>query len=226
MPGDNKWKSNSSGNTDVLRLHRNLKVLGRATTSFVFEEDDRTVLMLSRDRVKSAWLLDSGLTTEASNAFHTTGHHIPGMDDFPVYCLRMPKLYPLEGDNFRIVHAAYEENVDVHVRLLMKHATVPGFTEDMALADYFKDGMTRCNLRAVMSGFYDYYRQRPDRLFHPVVMWIRRFDALEFSYDLHCPNVMQTRDGDIVVVDPVFSAELKRTVVRFRNSRQNALKAA
>lgn len=173
--------------------YRKLKLLGRGATSLAFEKDPNTVLILTRDALKRDWLKHGlHMVIDDKVVVPINSHHIQGMDQIPLYAIQMPKLFPLTRENKRIVVDEIKEYTKLSREARQKANNNGSF-----------DRQKWINLLTKK-----YKEEHPDSLISPLFKFLLNHSANNFSIDLAKRQFMQTRDGKIVLLDPIIAEEL------------------
>lgn len=161
--------------------YRNLKLIGRGTTSLVFDYDNDYVLMLTRDPMKHDWLQQSGLgtTLDVIDVYHPK----KAIRDLDVYVMKVKKLYPLSKEN--------KKKTKVLINWLQKHK--------MAFLK-FRDSNTQYALKIMEMLEMDFTDQDSLREFFDFII---NYDSSQYYYDFHMGNFLEDSDGKIVAIDPV-----------------------
>lgn len=179
------------------------KALGepkRGATSIVYDIDDDNVYMLTRDIIKSEYLQQIGLA-EYIEEFKTYGHHIPGMDKIDVVVLKMPKLYPLSGENKKLAKICLKEFESI----------------------YFNNMCKSTNKDASFYGTIRDFQEKhgEEHIFSEMISVMSNYDFSQFNFDLGIRNLMQDKEGRIVVVDPIISQELLDTITLYKMNKED-----
>ena len=170
---------------------RSLKFLGRGATTLAFEKDANTVVFFTRDAMKLDWLRDGLRMVHDYQIINPVkGHHIRGMSEQPLYQVIMPKLYPLNAANRKLVTDEMRKFIQI--------------TSEVGLSTYAKQTWTQ-RLNQVIDA---YQAQHPDSVVLPLLEWLMNYDPDQFYMDMGARQFKQTLNGDLVLLDPVVSAEL------------------
>ena len=168
---------------------RKLKFLGRGATTLAFEKDATTVVFFTRDPIKLEWLRDGLRMVHGYQVINPVkGHHIRGMSKMPLYQVEMPKLYPLDAANRKLVTDEMRKFTQI--------------TMSIGLAG---NKTWRQKLLQVIDA---YHKNHPDSVVLPLLEWLMNYDPEQFYMDMGARQFKQTVDGDIVLLDPVVSSEL------------------
>ena len=173
---------------DIPAKYKSLPRLGRVTTTIALDDGD-SVILLTRDVMKREWLRDCGLADEL-DAYTTHTSHISGMNELPIYVLRVPRLFKLDLANRRLVKKVLEEFYKVRLDAQMNH--------------YGKRNPKEEELRALR----EHFTKNENHVLAPLFNFLGNYDARHFAYDLDLRNFMQDANGKLVVSDPIVMAEI------------------
>lgn len=188
----------SSVRLDEIPPHlRNMKLLGRGATTLAFEKDPSTVILFTRDLIKRDWLRDGLRMVHDYHLINPVRtHHIRGMQELPLYQVTMPKLYPLNAANRKLVTQEMRQFTQI--------------TQQVGLSRYAKHTWSE-KLNQVIDVYQD---QFPHSVVLPLLEWLMNYDPEQFHMDMGARQFKQTLSGDIVLLDPVVSAEIFDLLVR------------
>lgn len=174
-----------------------LPVIGQGATSIVLKKSEDQVILLTRDPVKADWLAVQGLGVRAGE-FRSKNPRTSAFNKFPIHVFEMPRLYTCGEANGDIVGHLIEEfekvKLDAWSRNKKRKA---GFEEKEIAAHFSADEQHRL---------------------YPVFRFLKAKSWTAYDLDLTPENFMQTRDGEIVIVDPVISRALQSVLFRFAPS--------
>jgi hypothetical protein len=175
-----------------MRFREKYPMIGRGTTSLVYDYDKDNVLVFTRDVMKEEWTrvaLQLSNFLEEFEVRHVS--HIKGMGELPIMVYTMTKLYPLSPANKKLVKAEIERY----------HDLLWSIKANDRYGLYHQD-------------LWNYYMEHyPNSVLMPVFDWMANYDSSQFEFDFHMKNFMQTSEGEIVPVDPVISTELYKLVM-------------
>jgi hypothetical protein len=175
--------------------YRKLPFLGRGATTLAFAKDADTALIFTRDSMKAEWLMHGlHMAQHREEIKPARAHHIPGMSMYPLVMIEMPRLYPLSPSNARLVT---QEVREFQKLLWDARAKAPG-----------KHGYGVDLTQMIRQLSLDYQRDRPNSLITPLIDWLINYDSSQYRLDVGRRQFKQTRDGQIVLLDPVVSSEL------------------
>ena len=182
----------SSVRLDEIPPHlRKMKLLGRGATTLAFEKDASTVVLFTRDPIKLDWL---GHGLRMVHDYHiinpVKGHHIRGMSNQPLYQVTMPKLYPLNAANRKLVTDEMRKFTQI--------------TQKVGLNTHAKHTWPQ-KLNQVIDA---YTTQHPHSVVLPLLEWLMNYDPDQFYMDMGARQFKQSLNGDLVLLDPVVSKEL------------------
>jgi hypothetical protein len=177
--------------------YREMTLLGRGATTLAFERDSHTVLIFTRDQIKLEWLRDGlRLVHHYHPVNPVRSHHIMGMRDLPIYMVVMPKLYPLDSHNKKLVSREMRQFVEVS----QKAGLGPNKNWEQRLA-------------LVIDEYHDRY---PHSKVLPLLEWLANYEPGQFYLDLGARQFKQTSSGDLVLLDPVVSSDLLDLLLKKR----------
>lgn len=179
---------------EIPKEYRNLKLLGRGATSLAFEKDPKTVILFTRDLLKKDWLTHGlHMVSGSREVVPVRSHHIRGMQEFPLYALEMPKLYPLNTENRKKVTQELKQWATIYNNAMRtsveKNNKINGYKLINALIN-------------------DYEENYPDSIIAPLIQFLSNYDPDQYQFDLGKRQFKQTYDGNIVLLDPVIDKEL------------------
>lgn len=179
---------------EVPRQYRKLPLLGRGMTALVFEKDPHTALIFTRDQMKVEYLRDTGLA-RVIDSYEVRGYNpVPGMSDFDIYILEMPKLHKLAGRNVTLVRKAMKEYDTVfHEKMRENGGMYRG--GDRARQDAVRDAV-------------QHFSGDENHMLEPLWSFLINYDASQFYMDLGTRNFLQDDEGKIYCVDPIASKEI------------------
>lgn len=166
----------------IPQKYRKLKFIDRGATSLVFEKDNDNVYILTRDPMKQDWLNQSGLGKYIET--FTSPHPIKDMEELEVDVFEMPKLYPLSKMN-KAKAKKIREKFDQYKVKFKRHTDLINKLIEMAEIEFENEDS-----------------------FNDFVNFIQNYDEKQFYFDLLQRNFMQTKNGDLVLTDPVVSKEI------------------
>lgn len=172
---------------------KNLTILNRGTTSMVLEKDPETVIVLTKDPIKRDWLVHE-LGIADQKFMYDTKH--PKLHDMPIYVLEMPRLYPL-GPKTR--KAARE---------LLKHFDEIYYKAINAMHRH--TSMTKMDILNWFYKFFDEYNKNntDEHALSQLVNFLRDYDPDQYEWDLRMGNLMQDKDENLVILDPIIDKEI------------------
>ena len=187
---------------EIPQKYKHLKVLGRGATSVVLEKDNDTVLIFTRDAVKTDWLTQSwGLAlAKWVDSYDSHKHHIRAFNEKPINILEMPKLYPLDLKNKRIVRDILKDFEKIKSSAYSKSYGRGNYSDRE-----FKIG--------IINQYQEFYNDHDDefeddRQLRNLIDFLSNYDEKQYDWDLGPRNFKQTQDGKLIVLDPVVDREL------------------
>jgi hypothetical protein len=173
-------------------------MIGRGTTTLVYEKDKDTVLVFTRDTLKEEFIRIILKMSTYVDEFRVFGHHhIRGACDFPIMVFEMSKLYPLSPANRKIVQKEIDRFEKVYF----------GFKNNNKYNDAHQQ----------VSNYYN--MKYPDSVLLPAIDWFANYNHTQFVYDFHLGNFMQTKDGTVVPIDPVVDTEILEIIKKHQQRR-------
>lgn len=178
---------------EVPSAYADLPVIGRGATSIVLRKDEDTVVLMTKDPIKAVWLTSQGLASKVGE-FTSTKARVPALRKFPIHVIEMPLLLPLDDANREIVEDLRTEfkNVALQAWSANKKRT-PGFETKQIIKHFSADEQHRL---------------------YPVFQFLKQHPWNRYDFDFEPENFMQTKDGSIVVVDPMISTTLRNVLMR------------
>jgi hypothetical protein len=171
-----------------------LPVIGQGATSIVLKKSEDQVILLTRDPVKADWLAKQGLGVRTGE-FRSKNPRIGLFNKFPIHVFEMPRLYPCQGENADIV---------AHLIAEVKAVKTAAWSRN-------KKGLEGVEEKEIVAHFTADEQHR----LYPVFRFLKSKSWMTYDLDLEPENFMQTRDGEIVIVDPVISRALQTVLFRF-----------
>lgn len=166
----------------IPQKYRDMKLIGRGATSLVFEKDNDSVYIMTRDPIKQDWLIQSGLGNHVET--FKSPHPMKDMEELEVDVFEMPKLFSLSKMNKAKVKKI-REKFDQYKIKFKKHTDLINKLIEMAEVEF-----------------------ENEESLNDFVNFIMNYDEKQFYFDLLQRNFMQTKDGDLVLTDPVVSKEI------------------
>jgi len=176
-----------------------LEIVGRGATSIVLKKDDDTVIVLTRDEMKTDWMNHSSVANFIGNF---DGLNARGTNstfrELPIRAYSMPRLYPLDGPNKKRVRQLIKEFETINRKYsLTKQEKANELRE---LTDEYE---LKFNKRHELAEFAEF---------------IINYDESQYYFDFKQNQFMQDKAGNIVVNDPVVSKEI---IDLFKSRRKN-----
>lgn len=169
--------------------YRKLPFLGRGATTLAFERDPTSVIIFTRDAMKLDWLRDGLRMVHDYRVINPVkGHHIRGMSQLPIYAVIMPKLFPLNAANRKLVTKEMRQFTEI--------------TSKVGL------GSNKTWSQKLLQVVDTYAAEHPDSHVLPLLEWLMNYDPDQFYMDMGARQFKQTAKGDLVLLDPIVSKEL------------------
>ena len=178
--------------------YKGLPILGIGTTSMVLEKDPNTVIMLTKDNIKKDWLVNELEIAKQINWYDT--YH-PKLKDMPIYVLEMPRLYPIDSKTRKAARALIKTYDDIYHRA--RHQMYTSYSKNYS----------RSNKKTILSLFYELFDEysktnTDDHVLYQLISFLSNYDVDQYEWDLRMANLMQTADGELVILDPVADREI------------------
>lgn len=179
---------------EIPSQYKHLPMIARGNTSIILEKDPETVIMLTRDAMKKDWL-HFGLNI--SNNFEISEEDFVRYDfkDLPIYAIEMPRLYKLSGDNI--------QKVNKEIKFWKKAWT------DLGLWSRYGGG-AEWQKTDILNELIEYYdaNDMEESYIKAVVDFLRNYNTDQFQFDIAKRQFAQDKDGNIILLDPIVSADL------------------
>lgn len=190
---------------EIPEKYKKYPLINRGTTSAILELDADTVLMLTKDGIKKDWLVNElGIADMIDD--YDTNH--PKLGRMTTYVLKMPKLYPLSKENRKMARdleellrsmnrKAHQMNVDAKIGInKLSHKQV----------------MTRYK-QNIINAFFEYFDEydqtnQQEHVLSQLIRFLSNYDVDQYEWDLRQGNFMQTKTGELVILDPIVDKEI------------------
>ena len=173
--------------TDIPPEYKDLKVINRGNTSIILEKDADTVIMLTRDAMKKDWL-HFGIRISKGWEIHDVKSRSHKFNDFSVYAIEMPRLYPLSPARGRVVRKEVSffksALADLHLNYHSAKSELPKIIE-----------------------YYD-KNKKEDSLIYRLMEFLTDYHPEQWQWDLERRQFAQDSKGNIILVDPIVCADL------------------
>lgn len=176
--------------SSIPQKYKKYPILGQGATSIVLDKGDGRVLMLTRDTMKMEWLTRNwGLDIgEVIDEFEVYHQKSRTLGEMPVYVIDLPLLYPLSAKSKQQVKKAIAEYQSIQMR---------GNPKQMDILNKYLD-------------------KHPEGMFAQLVEFLQNYDDNQYHTDFLMRNFMQAADGNIILIDPIVSAELLKSLRELR----------
>jgi len=167
--------------------YRGLKVIGRGNTSVILEKDPDTAIMITRDSMKKDWL-HFGIGITKDWRIHDIAAERHRFKDFPVFVIEMPKLYPLDADAKR----------KLNIELKFFNNALKEL--ELGIHDIGKN----------IGKLLEYYENKGKEhtIMHTLFQFLSDYYPTQWSWDVARRQFAQTKDGELVLVDPIVEQDL------------------
>ncbi len=182
---------------EIPEKYRNLPLIGRGATSLVFQKDNDTVILFTRDSIKAEWLCHSwGLELGKEVDRFNIGHkiHIRGMGEHDIIAIEMPKLLTLDNKNKKIVKD--ELKVYEQEKMSVQH------NQSLALRNIYRRTE---NVNIELTNIYQ--EKYPDSILLPALEFMTNYGGSAMQ-DFLMRNFLQDSDGNIVLIDLLISTDI------------------
>ncbi len=170
---------------EIPERYKKYKVIGRGTTTIALDYSPDVALVLTKDPLKKDWLMFGLGIVEWIETFESKKHHNMNVRDYPVYVLKMEKLYKLDSNNRHIVRKMIKE-YDKAVDMNRKGNSI----DWPALLDYYEEHDDDHQIKQFLSHIVNY-------------------DERQFQHEVQIRQFLQNKDGSkIILVDPVVDRQL------------------
>jgi hypothetical protein len=182
---------------EIPEKYKKLPLIGRGATSLVFQKDEDTVILFTRDSIKAEWLCHSwGLELGKEVDRFNIGHkiHIRGMGEHDIIAIEMPKLLPLDNKNKKIV----KDELKIYQQ--EKRGTVLKGLKPWTTG--------RRRTEAMNIELTNIYQEKyPDSILLPALEFMTNYGGSAMQ-DFLMRNFLQDSDGNIVLIDPLISTDI------------------
>lgn len=191
---------------EIPEKYRKYHLINRGTTSAILEVDVNTVLMLTKDSIKKDWLVNELGIADMIDVYNS---HNPKLGNMTVYVLKMPKLYPLSKENRRISRDLVEL-----LRLMKRNANKKNQEKYIGnLRKMSRRQIDRSYKVNIINSFFEYFDEyeqtaQQEHTLTQLIGFLSNYDVDQYVWDLRQGNFMQTKDGELVILDPVVDKEI------------------
>lgn len=191
---------------EIPEKYRKYPLINRGTTSAILEFNPDVVLMLTKDGIKKDWLVNELGIADMIDAYDS--RH-PKLGVMTVYVLKMPKLYPLSKENKRLAGDLVEL-----LRLMNKKAYEKNKSQGIGdLRKMSKKQIDTIYKENIINAFFEYFDEyeQSNEKEHTLIQLIRflaNYSVDQYEWDLRQGNFMQTKTGELVVLDPIIDKEI------------------
>lgn len=185
---------------NIPQKYKQLPILGRGKTSIVLDAGPEKVIMITRDSVKTEWLMqDWGLGIAKFVEKIDYSYHPKNLElsKLPLYVLELPKLFKLSPENRKIIKIALKE--------LDRIFSV-------------ETNLEKSEARKSMKMLAIYMERHQNGLFKDLIDFLHNYDMSQYKLDLHMGNFVQDADGKIIIIDPIIDRELWNILIGARRN--------
>ncbi len=174
--------------------YRDLPMIARGNTSIILEKDPDTVIMLTRDEMKKDWL-HFGLNISDNFQIEEEDFSRYEFKEFPIYAMEMPRLYKLSGDNI--------QKVNKEIKFWKKA------WDDLGIWGRYGMGKN-WQKSEILNELIEYYdtNDMEASYVRAVIDFLRNYNPDQFQFDIAKRQFAQDKDGNIILIDPIVSADL------------------
>lgn len=200
---------------EIPEKYKKYPLINRGTTSAILEVGPEEVLMLTKDPIKKDWLtheLDIAELIDAYDSRH------PKLGTMTIYVLKMPRLYPLSKENRKMARdleellrrmnrEAHEMNQGLDIK------TLRGMSRKQIMHSYKEN---------IIRAFWEYFENEYDEFkngdhkLRQLIDFLANYDPDQYEWDMRQGNFMQTKAGELVILDPIVDKEILDV---FRNKK-------
>jgi hypothetical protein len=195
---------------EIPEKYKKYPLINRGTTSAILEIGPEEVLMLTKDPIKKDWLIHELDIAELIDAYDS--RH-PKLGTMTTYVLKMPRLYPLSKENRKLARdleellrrmnrEAHEMNQGLDIK------TLRGMSRKQVMHSYKEN---------IIRAFWEYFENEYDEVtngdhkLRKLIDFLANYDPNQYEWDMRQGNFMQTKDGELVILDPVIDKEILNT---------------
>jgi len=192
-------------------IKEKLRLLGRGVTSIVFDKNKDFVIMVTVDKYKTEWLMETDLA-EFVKSFDI---YIPSLKKFEnVDVLKVKKLEPLSKENQKVVKYFIRDFFEERERILFRDPAYRNYFQNFKNIDAAVMEASHIALINISEKYKDKFAEVFDNksMIEFLSNWLMNFDLEKIKIDFHTKNFMQDRNGKIVMIDPIISDEYLKVV--------------
>jgi len=183
--------------SDIPPKFRDLPVLARGNTSIVLDLDDANVIMLTRDAMKKDWLAFGLRFVDDWDEVEEVNFSNYKFKDFPIYAIKMPKLFKLSGNANKQVNkemAFWKKAWD-------------------EIGSSYHGGKEWQKLEIIQK-LAEYYETNgmEDSMIHTVLEFLMDYSPNQFSFDIAKRQFAQDKDGNVILIDPIVDSGLVKVM--------------
>ena len=167
---------------EIPAKYKDLQFLGGGNTSVILAKDEETALVFTRDRMKAEWLLTEWGLGLGKHIEEFEGHLHPdeAARALNIIVVEMPRLYPLETKN----RIAVRKEVFEFQRVMDKIRSRSSTDKLNELTEWYEEN-------------------KPDSRFARLFEFLSNYSDEDINFDIATRQFLQTKSGEIVMVDPV-----------------------
>ena len=175
--------------SEIPAEYKDLPVIARGNTSIILEKDPKNVIMLTRDAMKKDWL-HMGLSIAKDFKIHDVHTRNRAFKDIALFAIEMPKLYKPNNENQTKIRkeVAFFDKARSHVGVLKSKENL-----DKMMYYYEENGMENSLIYHLLNFLTNYYHD-------------------QWNWDIARRQFAQDADGNLILLDPIVSAEVRKAM--------------
>lgn len=159
--------------------------LGKGATSLVYEFDDDHVLIFTRDNIKAEYLVHNNLAEYLDEI--DIRNYKNKFSKLPIIVLKAIKLYKLSPENKKLVNKIVKQFNEINSEMKSKNRRLSTDRVNQMIINAFKE-------------------KYEDHFLTDFLDFISNYN--NYHFDLGVRNLMQDKNGKIILNDPIVSKEL------------------
>lgn len=195
---------------EIPEKYRKYPLINRGTTSAILELGPEEVLMLTKDPIKKDWLTHELGIAELIDAYDS--NH-PKLGVMTTYILKMPRLYPMSKENRKLAR-----DLEELLRRMNREADRMNNDLDITiLRGMSRKQIMRSYKENIIRAFWRYFEDEYDETangehkLRKLIDFLANYDPDQYEWDVRQGNFMQTKTGELVVLDPIIDKEILDT---------------
>jgi hypothetical protein len=182
--------------SEIPPKYRDLPVIGRGNTSIILDLDEANVIMLTRDAMKKDWLAFGLRFTDDWDEVDDITFTNYKFKDFPLYAIKMPKLFKLDGAN--------NQKVNKEMAFWKKAF------EEVAGGIYQYNTSKKWQQQETLSKLVEHYESNgmEDSMIHTVLEFLMDYNPDQWNFDIAKRQFAQDKEGNVILIDPIVDSDL------------------